>query len=828
MATTPSGMSIADAEALSKQQQAEIMANLPKEGEYFRTGDTSPIQQIKNGQIVTIKPEDILGTQQVRNAQGGIDTLPNWGAAANTGGEWQNYYNAVNSQLGVNYGNLSFYNPGDIKQGFRNPQVAMAGTNTGTQTQGTGWIDPASGNETPVGVGIPAPSTPSTTSQSSVPAGATYIDNPAKLSGLTEAQIWREPGTGRIYKLQQATLTSPTGTKKVVAVGSTEANNLLKSGWTLGDKIGGGTITANTLMNENELNIGSGTTGSGSSTDAFIGGVAATSKSTDEWIKYYQDLLTPKESDLSLQVKKLIGEAETAAGALTGQGAAQLAAEEQAGIQAKTQTIAAKNTLLKTKLAEVDALTKSYELANQTEEGRPQTLSRLQGAQAQNYKLFIAQKNLLASEAGIMQAEILGLQQELEASQNAANRAVDLAYADKESYYNSKLAQLNILLPQLDKEEAKYGNAVKMMLEQQANTLAEQKTQQKELLSFNLSLMAENPSAGIKITDSPEVATQKVAAMLVKVSGGRTSGGGGGGFIPSTPTPIIPQQTFEQFIADKEKGLGMSLNNPEQYRGEYNQLISSSNVTPTTKAQNANLSGYSYQVQQVLKGNMSAGSILSGGTAGERAQYARELADAENKGLLTTSNEERLYSGLDSQTASAVKSKVSSFKSEPIISNFNVVNEGWNTVQNIANNSKNPSDHQALIYAFAKIMDPNSVVRESEYATVQKYSQSLVDAYGKKITNAINGTGILSEDAVKNMKATLKTKYESSLNNYKNVYNQYIKGIDSITGRDDGEKFVIDYSTAFNSTALPNNNDPLPAPAQQGFWSNVGNWLFGE
>lgn len=35
------------------------------------------------------------------------------------------------------------------------------------------------------------------------PAGATYISNPADLAGLTEQQIWREPGTGRIFKLGQ-------------------------------------------------------------------------------------------------------------------------------------------------------------------------------------------------------------------------------------------------------------------------------------------------------------------------------------------------------------------------------------------------------------------------------------------------------------------------------------------------------------------------------------------------------------------------------------------------------------------------------------------------
>lgn len=45
-----------------------------------------------------------------------------------------------------------------------------------------------------------------------------------------------------------------------------------------------------------------------------------------------------------------------------------------------------------------------------------------------------------------------------------------------------------------------------------------------------------------------------------------------------------------------------------------------------------------------------------------------------------------------------------------------------NTARTLADSG---TDDQALIYTFAKVMDPNSVVRESEYDTVQRFSQSL-------------------------------------------------------------------------------------------------------
>lgn len=158
---------------------------------------------------------------------------------------------------------------------------------------------------------------------------------------------------------------------------------------------------------------------------------------------------------------------------------------------------------------------------------------------------------------------------------------------------------------------------------------------------------------------------------------------------------------------------------------------------------------------------------------------------------------EQLYSGLKPATATAIRGRVSTFKSEPIVTNFNTINEGYDTVKSIADNSKNPSDHQALVYAFAKIMDPNSVVREGEYATVQKYAQSWVKAYGKGMEQAILGTGFLSEDAIKNMKDTLEKKFQSSKKNYDNVYKQYEKGINELSGRKDGAKFLTDYAAAF-------------------------------
>jgi hypothetical protein len=160
---------------------------------------------------------------------------------------------------------------------------------------------------------------------------------------------------------------------------------------------------------------------------------------------------------------------------------------------------------------------------------------------------------------------------------------------------------------------------------------------------------------------------------------------------------------------------------------------------------------------------------------------------------LNTVVSDQLYSGLNTKTANAVKAEVSKFKTEPAVKTFNVVQEGYNFAQQLPDTTTNPVDDQALIYQFAKIMDPDSVVREGEYATVQRYSQSWVSAYGKSVSNAINGTGFLSEEARANIKKTLEARYNSKKQAYDSLRNSYATVVNNISGKDNGKDFLTDY-----------------------------------
>jgi len=151
------------------------------------------------------------------------------------------------------------------------------------------------------------------------------------------------------------------------------------------------------------------------------------------------------------------------------------------------------------------------------------------------------------------------------------------------------------------------------------------------------------------------------------------------------------------------------------------------------------------------------------------------------------------------QINSTVNQIAGAFDNEPIVKNYNVQAEGKAFADSISNNTQNPADQQGLIYAFAKAMDPASVVREGEYATVQKYAQSWATSFGFNAARIFSNSPFLSASAIANMKATINSKYQAAEKNYKNVYDEYQRQIQgAYTGE---QRTITDYSKAFNQPA---------------------------
>ena len=138
----------------------------------------------------------------------------------------------------------------------------------------------------------------------------------------------------------------------------------------------------------------------------------------------------------------------------------------------------------------------------------------------------------------------------------------------------------------------------------------------------------------------------------------------------------------------------------------------------------------------------------------------------------------------DGLTAGQINTSINqlnnAFRGDSTVVNFKKVSEANTFVQNMSSTTTNPADDQALIYAFAKALDPDSAVKEGEYTTIQKYSQSLVNKYGKSFTQALNGTGFLSEKAREDIKKTIKSKYVASKQGYDDLASQYQQDINDL------------------------------------------------
>jgi hypothetical protein len=135
---------------------------------------------------------------------------------------------------------------------------------------------------------------------------------------------------------------------------------------------------------------------------------------------------------------------------------------------------------------------------------------------------------------------------------------------------------------------------------------------------------------------------------------------------------------------------------------------------------------------------------------------------------------------------------LTAFNNSPIVKEYNAAKQAYQMIGSISSVSKNPAQHQALITKYAKFLDPTSVVRESEFAITKKYSQSKLNQISKEIQHAMNGTGVLSKDAIEAIQGATKELFNSYAGNYESLKKQY-EGLAARQGMNP-ENVTFDYS----------------------------------
>lgn len=165
---------------------------------------------------------------------------------------------------------------------------------------------------------------------------------------------------------------------------------------------------------------------------------------------------------------------------------------------------------------------------------------------------------------------------------------------------------------------------------------------------------------------------------------------------------------------------------------------------------------------------------------------SRERVAAANR---VASASRAIQTGKTNKAAQQSLTMANQFDSNPIVKNYAVIQEGANFAKMLKPTS---TDDIGLIYAFAKAMDPGSVVREGEYATVQKYAQSWAQQFGFKMERIFSNQPFLSQEARSNMVATIAKKEAAAKISYENLRKEVGKKFANI--QEKPEDWLVNYN----------------------------------
>lgn len=165
----------------------------------------------------------------------------------------------------------------------------------------------------------------------------------------------------------------------------------------------------------------------------------------------------------------------------------------------------------------------------------------------------------------------------------------------------------------------------------------------------------------------------------------------------------------------------------------------------------------------------------------ERAAGREPVSFNEYQNLDANRKAKIQAAGLNQNQLQSALDRVSDdYRQDPIVKQYTTALPGWQFMASIKPETTNPADDIGMIYAFAKIMDPESVVREGEYATVQKYAQSWAETFGFNAARIFSNTKFLTSQALKNMQATAGAKMNALTIAHDSARGTYEQRIDDL------------------------------------------------
>lgn len=200
---------------------------------------------------------------------------------------------------------------------------------------------------------------------------------------------------------------------------------------------------------------------------------------------------------------------------------------------------------------------------------------------------------------------------------------------------------------------------------------------------------------------------------------------------------------FETFAAALDPLIMPSMRGGEAIRARGAQRVQAGNLNKTIEWLKAN--GYEDVAAMVAQNPQAASSIMS--NILQQKIQGPETKVVDDK-LINIRTGEVIYEGDPEKLKTLDEKQVTIVRnlSNDLLKSYKIYDEVANGYGLIFNAIKNKTgvDDYVMSVAFAKILDPESVVRESEQAAVAR-SGGAIDSFLKDVQNFIAGTGTLPE-----------------------------------------------------------------------------------
>ena len=156
-------------------------------------------------------------------------------------------------------------------------------------------------------------------------------------------------------------------------------------------------------------------------------------------------------------------------------------------------------------------------------------------------------------------------------------------------------------------------------------------------------------------------------------------------------------------------------------------------------------------------------------------------------------------SGLDNQTLTKVQQVANAFDSQPIVKQFNEVQNKVGSMQRIIDSGVGGPGDLALVYEFMKALDPTSTVRESEYDSAAKSGNIFAGVMAKFNGYFKETGGSLPENVKSAFVSIMQTKFGVAQSQYNNLYNEFGRRINKLTNGKDGTDYLTNYGAVTNT-----------------------------